>query len=166
METCTPRSKRSPRRSLEDGSEGDAGQGVWEWKRESVITLHGPHGTRARDGPTRRTHGRHLARLRRRTNRCLHMRDTKVAKRRDVIRFKFRMFHTTKLAARREKTAAVPSGNGRVKAACELSIRTLIRSLRPPTRAASRVERDAPPRTCTEAAAPGRAEDRESPERD
>lgn len=46
METCTPRSKRSPRRSLQDGSEGDAGQGVWEWRRE--ITLHGPHGTRAR----------------------------------------------------------------------------------------------------------------------
>jgi hypothetical protein len=46
METCTPRSKRSPRRSLEDGSERDAGQGVWEWRRE--ITLHGPHGTRAR----------------------------------------------------------------------------------------------------------------------
>jgi hypothetical protein len=46
METCTPRSKRSPRRSREDGSEGDAGQGVWEWRRE--ITLHGPHGTRAR----------------------------------------------------------------------------------------------------------------------
>lgn len=50
METCKQRSKRSPWRSLEDGSDGDAGQGVWEWKRESVITLHGPHAR------TRRTH--------------------------------------------------------------------------------------------------------------
>jgi hypothetical protein len=87
METCTPRSKRSPRRSREDGSEGDAGQGVWEWRRE--ITLHGPHGTRARalrpgplhfgDGPTHvgPTDVTCCAGARRRTNRCLHMRDTK-----------------------------------------------------------------------------------------
>ena len=156
METCKQRSKRSPWRSLEDGSDGDAGQGVWEWKRESVITLHGPHGTRARDGPTRRTHGRHLARLRRRTNRCLHMRDTKVAKRRDVIRFKFRYSNVPYNETRRENWSA-----GGARAIDP----ELIRSPRPPTRAASR-ERDAPPRTCTEAAAPGRAEDRESPERD
>jgi len=172
METCTPRSKRSPRRSREDGSEGDAGQGVWEWRRE--ITLHGPHGTRARalrpgplrfgDGPTRRTHGRHLARLRRRTNRCRFTCAIQSQAKRPRIRFKFRMFNTTKRAARR-LLSAVPSGNGqgvRGRARAALVIVLIRNRERPaPGRRDARATRD----VCTEARSGARPCGGESPRR-